>query len=507
MSGKSTSQTASANAENRLKKIRKLESNMTCPNCGTRGQQGIGFGNVCVKYKTFVCDSCKTSHQAISHRVKSVTMSTWTEAEVDELLDQNGGGNLACQHIWLAKAPIYGGRYSGGGSGSGGGYRPKQGDRIEIFKNFVVDAYEYQLFKADTPYVPTAAAAHGTSSAPTASSSLNSSTSATPTTSGKHSQPPLQQQQQVVASLLSMDEDPFTTTTTTSTLPVPPQPSSSLSTSAFSMSYSDSHKVRAFDDFGVQPPQKVIADPFGYPVAAGAPPAATVPIAPVPSRATSASATPPPPPQVDLLSYDDFSAPVSTSRPAGSTNDTNWLDLMSAPPVSAPTASSMRGSAMIGAPIGAAIPTAAIPPVMKAQTIDPFGSISLQPANAGPAYPINPGSAMNRGIPSTGPGSVPMTGMMGYGNNRMQSTSPMMMAPSVGPSLASGAFPSSTTPPPMRPSPMMGGPMMNGGKLAISALDSTTGSSSYRPSQPTRPAQDSFGFLQDTMRQQLENSR
>eukprot|EP00981_Chlorochromonas_danica_P008149 scaffold2028_cov181-Ochromonas_danica.AAC.27 len=456
-------------------------------------------------------------------------MSTWTEAEVDELLDQNGGGNLACQHIWLAKAPIYGGRYSGG---SGSGSRPKQGDRVEIFKQFVVDAYEYQLFKADTPYVPTTINNSSTNSAP---SSLNSSATVTPTTSGKHSpqpQPPRQQQQhqqQVVASLLSMDEDPFTATvvppsSSSSATAAAVAPSTSLSTSAFSMSYSDSNKVRAFEDFGIQPPQKIVADPFGYPVAAApVAPAATVPIAPAPfrattaaatvpiapvsSRATSASVTPPPPPQVDLLSYDDFSAPVSTtSRPAGTANDTNWLDLLAAP-VSAPTTTSMRSSAMIGAPIGAAVPTATIPPVMKAQAVDPFGSISLlQPANAGPAYPVNPGSAMSRGIPSSAPGAVPMTGMMGYNNNRMQSTSPMMMTPSVGPSLTTGAFPSSTTPP-MRPSPMMGAPMMNGGRSAISALDSSAPGTSYRPSQPARPAQDSFGFLQDTMRQQLENSR
>lgn len=46
-------------AESVLRKLRKLESNMVCPNCGTRGQQGVGFGNVCVKFKTFICDSCK----------------------------------------------------------------------------------------------------------------------------------------------------------------------------------------------------------------------------------------------------------------------------------------------------------------------------------------------------------------------------------------------------------------------------------------------------------------
>ena len=62
-------------ADNLLKKLRRLEGNMTCPNCGTQASRGIGFGHVCVKYKTFICDMYKTSHQAISHRVKSISMS------------------------------------------------------------------------------------------------------------------------------------------------------------------------------------------------------------------------------------------------------------------------------------------------------------------------------------------------------------------------------------------------------------------------------------------------
>jgi len=134
-------------AENVLKKIRKLESNMNCPNCNTPAQKGIGFGNVCVKFKTFVCDLCKTSHQAVSHRVKSVSMSTWTLAEVEELLDENGGGNQAARFVWLLNAPDFGGVYSGG-------RRPKPGDDIQCFKKFVVDCYEYGKFKADSPYIP-----------------------------------------------------------------------------------------------------------------------------------------------------------------------------------------------------------------------------------------------------------------------------------------------------------------------------------------------------------------
>ena len=57
-------------------------------------------------------------------------------------------------HVWLSRAPAYGQRYNGG-------YRPKQGDKIEVFKQFVIDCYEKELFKGTTPFqsaaVPAAA--------------------------------------------------------------------------------------------------------------------------------------------------------------------------------------------------------------------------------------------------------------------------------------------------------------------------------------------------------------
>jgi Putative GTPase activating protein for Arf len=128
-----------------LKKLRKLELNMICPNCGTPAQPGIGFGNICVKFKTFICDLCKTSHQAISHRVKSSSMSTWTIEEVMELTTENKGGNEVALHVWLANAPRFGERYPGG-------CRPKEGDKVEVFKQFVTDCYEHGKFMASTPF-------------------------------------------------------------------------------------------------------------------------------------------------------------------------------------------------------------------------------------------------------------------------------------------------------------------------------------------------------------------
>ena len=99
-----------------------------------------------MKFKTFVCDLCKTSHQAISHRVKSISMSTWTIEEVKELSGEMKGGNDAARHNWLQNAPAIGERYSGG-------MRPKQGDKVEVYKQFILDCYEYGRFKASSPYV------------------------------------------------------------------------------------------------------------------------------------------------------------------------------------------------------------------------------------------------------------------------------------------------------------------------------------------------------------------
>ena len=127
-------------AEQLLKKLRRLDGNMRCVNCDKEAPRGVGFGHVCVKYKTFVCDLCKTSHQAISHRVKSVSTSNWTMEEVQELTPENGGGNEAARRTILANAPEVGGKYSGGS-------RPKEGDKIEIYKKFVLDAYEFGKFK------------------------------------------------------------------------------------------------------------------------------------------------------------------------------------------------------------------------------------------------------------------------------------------------------------------------------------------------------------------------
>lgn len=70
--------------------MRREPANKVCPNC--LKEDKLGFDAVCFQFKTFVCSTCKSSHQAYSHRCKSVRMSNWTKEEVDTLKTENGGG-------------------------------------------------------------------------------------------------------------------------------------------------------------------------------------------------------------------------------------------------------------------------------------------------------------------------------------------------------------------------------------------------------------------------------
>ena len=78
---------------------------------------------------------CKSAHQSFSHRVKSVTMSTWTLKEVRALSEKHGGGNKACIAKWLS-------------SGDVEKYRPHPGDSLDKYKNFIRLAYEEKMFMA-----------------------------------------------------------------------------------------------------------------------------------------------------------------------------------------------------------------------------------------------------------------------------------------------------------------------------------------------------------------------
>ena len=72
-------------AEKELDTLRKLPENKQCANCGVVAQHG--HGAVVMTYATFVCHTCKSSHQSFSHLCKSVSMSYWSAKEVKKLRD------------------------------------------------------------------------------------------------------------------------------------------------------------------------------------------------------------------------------------------------------------------------------------------------------------------------------------------------------------------------------------------------------------------------------------
>ena len=121
----------SAAAEVAIKKLARVGGNTICPNCGT--EKKFGFGTVCMKYLTFVCNECKSSHQAISHRCKSLTMSSWTDGEILQI--RTVGGNDRARATWLASAPP---------PGQNG--RPAPGSSIDVYKSFIVDVYERKKY-------------------------------------------------------------------------------------------------------------------------------------------------------------------------------------------------------------------------------------------------------------------------------------------------------------------------------------------------------------------------
>ena len=51
-----------------LNKLRRLPENKVCATCPYEDK--MGFKDVCMKFKIFLCSDCKSAHQAFSHRCK-----------------------------------------------------------------------------------------------------------------------------------------------------------------------------------------------------------------------------------------------------------------------------------------------------------------------------------------------------------------------------------------------------------------------------------------------------
>lgn len=89
---------AARDLDKELEALRRLPANRLCPSCPASA--ALGFRDVCVKFGAFVCSDCKAAHQAFSHRVKSLGMSTFEGVEVDTL---RSGGNASVAATWLGK--------------------------------------------------------------------------------------------------------------------------------------------------------------------------------------------------------------------------------------------------------------------------------------------------------------------------------------------------------------------------------------------------------------------
>ena len=247
---------ASAAAEAAVKKLARLPGNTICPNCGT--QKKFGFSTVCIKYLTFVCNNCKSGHQAISHRCKSLTMSSWTDGEVLQLKTH---GNDHCRNTWLAKAPP---------PGSGG--RPREGDHIALFKSFIVDAYERKKYYGEGSSEDGRSSNQHMSHAPPAPATVSSSRPPPPSFPPAPAPPPASAP---AVDLLSFESsapapsqpsvssdnvfDPFNQTNTDNSFP--------LSSNSFSANNETTSGPK--NNIALQPPQTTAPtpnnnDPFGF---------------------------------------------------------------------------------------------------------------------------------------------------------------------------------------------------------------------------------------------------
>ena len=59
----------------------------------------FGFKNVCTKFGTFVCDGCKSAHQGISHRCKTIGQATFTAEDIALMRK----GNDFAEKSWLGR--------------------------------------------------------------------------------------------------------------------------------------------------------------------------------------------------------------------------------------------------------------------------------------------------------------------------------------------------------------------------------------------------------------------
>ncbi|ETI40183.1 hypothetical protein, variant 2 [Phytophthora nicotianae CJ01A1] len=90
---------------------------------------------VCLDFNTFVCTACSGIHREFAHRVKSISMSKFTESEVKNMINQ--GGNEAAQKYWRNKHDP--------------SFRPNGGSDGERTRNFIRLTYIDRKWVYESP--------------------------------------------------------------------------------------------------------------------------------------------------------------------------------------------------------------------------------------------------------------------------------------------------------------------------------------------------------------------
>ncbi|KDO22934.1 hypothetical protein SPRG_11778 [Saprolegnia parasitica CBS 223.65] len=357
-------------AEAALNTIRKLEANKACANCDAVAK--FGHSNICEKFKTFVCNNCKSAHQSYSHRVKSVTMSNWTKDEVDALKEENGGGNAVARRTWL-------GAYEDGRSMR----KPTESDHVDVFKRFINTVYNDRAFYAEG--APSRTPAPSSSNASSASTRKAKETPAAPS-----------------ADLLGFSPPPtpaFEASFEAFSAPVAP-----ASFEAFSAPVKPQVASPTFDAFSAPvapaPSSTASFDPFGFSAA--------------PSSSASFSPAPP----------SLFNAPSSTATTTTNNNGGHWSAFQGAPAADPfavamppslnaagmPTAFPTAPVQLSGPPSGGHSISSLLDPTMVAH---PHAAYGPPHASYGQGYPSQPTGYGYNNVPAQGYGQ-PQQQQQGY---------------------------------------------------------------------------------------------
>ncbi|CAM9592848.1 unnamed protein product [Hapterophycus canaliculatus] len=81
--------------QSQLRACQKEPGNKRCADCTERLPQYI-----ISDFNTFVCTACSGIHREFSHRVKSISLATFTEEEVAAV---KAGGNDASNKLYMAR--------------------------------------------------------------------------------------------------------------------------------------------------------------------------------------------------------------------------------------------------------------------------------------------------------------------------------------------------------------------------------------------------------------------